>query len=176
MYVALGSNQALEGTNSRDLLQLALELLAEGGAPPRAVSRLWRSQAWPPGSGAPDYLNQVASLDWSRDGRPRSLDQLLSLLQTVEARLGRVRDRANRNAPRTLDLDIIAAGSQVVHTPPRLILPHPRALERDFVLAPLLEIAPDWMSATDGQTGAQALERLWSTLPESARATPLPTP
>jgi 2-amino-4-hydroxy-6-hydroxymethyldihydropteridine diphosphokinase len=174
VYVALGSNQALAGTNSRDLLQLALELSQAGGARVLRVSRLWRSPAWPPGSDSPDYLNQVVALDWSRDGSARSADQLLSLLQTVESRLGRVRDPANRNAPRTLDLDIISAGSAVIAAPPRLIVPHPRALERDFVLAPLLEIAPGWSCPATGASGAQALAQVRAGLAPGSHARPLP--
>jgi 2-amino-4-hydroxy-6-hydroxymethyldihydropteridine diphosphokinase len=67
---------------------------------------------------------------------------LLSVLQKVEQNFGRERDKAKRWGPRTLDLDLIAY-DDVALQEPELTLPHPRLLERAFVLVPLAEIAPD---------------------------------
>jgi 2-amino-4-hydroxy-6-hydroxymethyldihydropteridine diphosphokinase len=67
--------------------------------------------------------------------------QLLALALKVERDLGRVRGAVQRG-PRTIDIDILLFGNSVVNTP-RLIIPHPRMLERRFVLEPLVEIAPD---------------------------------
>jgi 2-amino-4-hydroxy-6-hydroxymethyldihydropteridine diphosphokinase/dihydroneopterin aldolase/2-amino-4-hydroxy-6-hydroxymethyldihydropteridine diphosphokinase len=83
----------------------------------------------------PRYANAVALVD--TDLAPTVL---LSALNEIEARHGRVRDV--RWGDRTLDLDIIAYGD-VMSADPRLTLPHPRAHERDFVLDPWLELAPD---------------------------------
>lgn len=80
----------------------------------------------------PDFLNAVACLD---TGLPAM--QLLENLQKIEQRQGRERPFAN--APRTLDLDLLLYGDQVLATPP-LTLPHPRMHERAFVLRPLLEL------------------------------------
>lgn len=80
----------------------------------------------------PDFLNAVACLD---TGLPAT--QLLENLQKIEQRQGRERPFAN--APRTLDLDLLLYGDQVLATPP-LTLPHPRMHERAFVLRPLLEL------------------------------------
>jgi 2-amino-4-hydroxy-6-hydroxymethyldihydropteridine diphosphokinase len=82
----------------------------------------------------PDFLNAVASLDTGL-----SAAQLLEYLQKIEQRQGR--ERSFANAPRTLDLDLLLYGDQVLATP-ALTLPHPRMHERAFVLKPLLELAP----------------------------------
>jgi 2-amino-4-hydroxy-6-hydroxymethyldihydropteridine diphosphokinase len=83
----------------------------------------------------PEFVNAVAQIE-TRIG-PR---ELLGHLLEIERAHGRVRDYPN--APRTLDLDILLYGGQVVHEP-GLVIPHPRMPERAFVLVPLAEIAPD---------------------------------
>ncbi len=69
--------------------------------------------------------------------------QLLMVLQRIERKLGRIRGAGSvRGGPRTIDLDILLFGNAVVETP-QLVIPHPRMLERRFVLEPLIEIAPE---------------------------------
>ncbi len=110
----------------------------------RGLSRWYRTAPLPP-SGQPCYVNGVAHLA----ARPGAVEpepaELLARLQGIEARAGRV--RSERNAARTLDLDIIAMGEcgQTVRAAPDPILPHPRAYTRAFVLVPLLEVAPSWV-------------------------------
>jgi 2-amino-4-hydroxy-6-hydroxymethyldihydropteridine diphosphokinase len=111
-----------------------------------AVSHLYRST--PVDSGGPDYVNAVAALD-TRLTAPA----LLAGLQAHEQQAGR--DRPYRNAPRTLDLDLLLFGSARISSP-ALTVPHPRMAGRAFVLLPLAEIAPDvvpeaWLRAVDGQ-------------------------
>jgi len=111
-----------------------------------AVSHLYRST--PVDSGGPDYVNAVAALD-TRLTAPA----LLAGLQAQEQQAGR--DRPYRNAPRTLDLDLLLFGSAHISSP-ALTVPHPRMAGRAFVLLPLAEIAPDvvpaaWLRAVDGQ-------------------------
>jgi len=96
-------------------------------------SRLWRSA--PVDAAGPDFLNAVAGLQT----RLMAHD-LLTHLQAIEHRFGRM--RPYRNAPRTLDLDLLMHGQTHSDTPD-LQLPHPRLHERAFVLAPLAELAPD---------------------------------
>jgi 2-amino-4-hydroxy-6-hydroxymethyldihydropteridine diphosphokinase len=105
----------------------------------RGLSRWYETAPVPP-SGQPPYVNAVAHL---MAERASSSDPaaLLSQLMSVETAFGRA--RSVRNAARTLDLDIIAIG-RLVRDRPDPILPHPRAHERAFVLAPLAEVAPGW--------------------------------
>lgn len=106
--------------------------------------------------GVPDqqplFLNGAA-VGWSDDD-PRSL---LGALQAIE--LERGRRRPFPGAARSLDLDLILAGDLIVSAPP-LILPHPRFRERRFVLAPLEEIAPDFVDPVTGQTVRELLDKL----------------
>ncbi len=81
----------------------------------------------------PDYLNAVAEVSTAL-----SPHELLDWLQRIEAHSGR--ERPYRNAPRTLDLDLLLYGEERIVTP-SLIVPHPRLADRAFVLAPLVEIA-----------------------------------
>jgi 2-amino-4-hydroxy-6-hydroxymethyldihydropteridine diphosphokinase len=130
-YIGLGSNLVQPELQVRRALEALAEL-------PETVltahSSLYRSEPLGP-AGQPDYINAVAAL--KTDLSP--LD-LLSALQTIEARQGRVRE-GERWGPRPLDLDILLYGEQVSDDP-RLTLPHPGLYERNFVLYPLAEIAP----------------------------------
>jgi 2-amino-4-hydroxy-6-hydroxymethyldihydropteridine diphosphokinase len=93
----------------------------------------------------PPYLNAVAE-GWS--GLPP--DRMLAELQRIESEFGRNRVREIRRGPRTLDLDILLCGEQVVETE-RLIIPHPLMSERLFVLVPLLELDPDLKDPRSGR-------------------------
>ena len=83
----------------------------------------------------PEFINAVAQLETGL-----SAERLLAELQELEARHGR--ERSFRNAPRTLDLDVLLYGNAEIHTP-TLTVPHPQMHERAFVLKPLLEISPE---------------------------------
>lgn len=78
--------------------------------------------------------------------------EVLALLLSIEAAFGRRRGVAN--APRTLDLDLIAYGRQVIDAPD-LVLPHPRAHQRGFVMGPLAQIAQAWRHPVSGLTAAE---------------------
>ncbi len=91
---------------------------------------------------------------------------LLSLLHEVEYSAGRVREK--RNAPRVLDLDLIAYGLTIMNEG-GIILPHPRAHERAFVMGPLAEILPGWYHPVLGETAAT----LWKAAKIGADAYPL---
>lgn len=99
-----------------------------------AASSLYRSA--PVGVGTqPDFINAVAEVETALGAR-----ELLDELLTAEARFGR--ERPSPGAPRTLDLDLLLYGDQVI-AEPGLAVPHPRMHERAFVLVPLAEIAPE---------------------------------
>jgi 2-amino-4-hydroxy-6-hydroxymethyldihydropteridine diphosphokinase len=114
-------------------LQAAVAALASAG-PVVAVSPVYET-APVGGVEQPDFLNAVALLDTELPAA-----ELLAYAHSVESAAGRV--RAERWGPRTLDIDLVAYGS-VVSADPALTLPHPRAHERAFVLAPWLDVDPD---------------------------------
>ena len=125
------------GANLGDARGNVVDALARLGAQPgcrlAASSSLWRTA--PVDSSGDDYINAVAQVETSLDAH-----SLLAALQAIELQHGR--ERPYRNAPRTLDLDLLLYGDEIIETPD-LAVPHPRMHERAFVLAPLLEIAPD---------------------------------
>lgn len=128
--IGLGANLG----DARATLAWAVQQLAAHPAVQlQRVSSLYRSR--PVDADGPDYLNAVALLTTSLD--PQAL---LGLLQELERQAGR--ERPYRNAPRTLDLDLLLYGQRKLNTDV-LTLPHPRLHQRRFVLEPLDEIAPD---------------------------------
>ncbi len=128
----------------------ALGLLREAGFAVPAVSR-WYESAPVPASDQPWFVNGVARIE--TDLAPGAV---LDALLAVEARVGRV--RGERNAPRVLDLDLLAYDDLISDRPP--ILPHPRLRDRAFVLLPLREIAPDWRHPATGETIDAMLARI----------------
>ena len=145
VIVALGGNLALEGQAVQAVLELAAGRLPGAGLTPVRRSGWWRSAAWPDPT-EPAFLNAVAWVE--TDLEPQ--DVLKALLE-IETAFGR--RRSVPNAPRTLDLDLIAYGRRVIDEP-NLVLPHPRAAQRLFVMGPLAEIAPDWRHPITGETAA----------------------
>ena len=130
-FIALGAN--LENP-VRQVQQAISELAGIEQTRVLAVSSLYRTA--PVGySDQPDFINAVATLQTGL-----SPHELLDALHVIERRHGR--QRSVRNAPRTLDLDLLMYGTRVVREE-NLTLPHPRLHERAFVLLPLAEIAPD---------------------------------
>ncbi|TMH27989.1 MAG: 2-amino-4-hydroxy-6-hydroxymethyldihydropteridine diphosphokinase [Betaproteobacteria bacterium] len=128
--IGLGANL---GDASATLTTALAELAQLPDSALEATSPFYRSA--PIDADGPDYLNAVALL---RTGLPPLA--LLAELQRVEARHGR--ERGYRNAPRTLDLDLLVYDELRLATP-ALTLPHPRMHERAFVLRPLADVAPE---------------------------------
>lgn len=139
--MALGCNLPGAYTSREALLEAALAAFPEEGLEPLAHSTWWRSAAWPDPSG-PEYLNGVAIVRTSL-----SPSETLAALHRIEARFGRARGEAN--ASRTLDLDLVAHGRAVLDGD--LIVPHPRAHERLFVMGPLAELASGWIHPVTGE-------------------------
>jgi 2-amino-4-hydroxy-6-hydroxymethyldihydropteridine diphosphokinase len=143
------------GANLGDRQATLRTALSAMGALPdtrvQRVSSLYGSA--PVEAGGPDYLNAVVQLSTSL--APQAL---LAQLQAIERAGGR--ERPYRNAPRTLDLDILLYGDQVIDTP-NLMVPHPRLHERAFVLHPLAELAPELVPAHQlAKVAAQRINRV----------------
>ena len=147
-YVAIGANLG----DARQTVRQAIETLnALPQSKVTAQSSLYRTA--PHEASGPDFINAVVALETGLE--PLAL---LAELQAAELRAGR--ERPYRNAPRTLDLDLLSYGNQVIDTP-ALTLPHPRMRQRGFVLVPLAEIAPDQVSPDQlAAVADQAIQRL----------------
>ena len=152
-YIALGSNL---GDPRRNVL-LAIERLQELTDHPLAKSSLLETSPvdCPPGS--PNFVNAVVALIPRSDETPESL---LRKLRALENEFGRTPKKI-LNEARPLDLDLIAFGAEIRATP-ELILPHPRAHLRKFVLQPLAEIAPDLILPGQGGAVGELLRQLTS--------------
>lgn len=142
----LGSNL----TDRLAHLQLAIDLiLAEPGIAAVGISRVYET-APVGGPEQPDYLNAVLVTDTALE--PATL---LAVAQRCEQVAGR--ERSERWGPRTLDVDVLAVGD-VVSDDPALLLPHPRAAERAFVLQPWADVDPTF--ALGGVTVTELLARV----------------
>ena len=147
-YIALGANLG----NARAAVLQAMQDL--GSLPQTTLLRtssLYRSA--PVDASGPDFINAVAEISTTL-----SPQALLTALQVLE--LGAGRQRPYRNAPRTLDLDILLYDALVLDSP-TLVIPHPRMLSRAFVLLPLSEIAPEQVTPEQLQAvSGQAIVRM----------------
>ena len=147
-YVALGANL---GDASAALRQAMDALDTLPGVHVLRRSSLYRSA--PVQSSGPNYVNAVVQISTTL-----SAPDLLLQLQALEVAAGR--ERPYHNAPRTLDLDILTYGQARIDSA-QLTLPHPRMLQRAFVLLPLAEIAPELVSAAARRSIAdQPIERI----------------
>jgi 2-amino-4-hydroxy-6-hydroxymethyldihydropteridine diphosphokinase len=151
ILIALGANMPSRAGPPADTLKAALSALEMQGVAILKVSSFIETAAWPDPA-QPPFTNAAASLRTSL--QPLAL---LQLLHAIETAYGRV--RSHPNAPRTLDLDLLAHGGTVL-TGESLTLPHPRLAQRRFVLQPLAEIAPAWRHPVTGLTPGEMLAAL----------------
>ena len=129
-FIGLGGNIG----DTKQLIKDAIVCLAQHPEL-RILTRSCMYQSAPVDAEGDDFINAVISLETNL-----SPEELLSICQQVEQSFGR--ERPYLNAPRTLDLDVLAYDQLAIHNE-ALTIPHPRMIERSFVLYPLLEIAPD---------------------------------
>lgn len=170
-YVAIGSNLSSRCGDPVQSVLAGIDAAARHVGHLSATSSLYRSLAFPAGSG-PDFVNAVIAVSTKLDA-----GQLLDVLHRIEADFDR--ERVVRWAARTLDLDLLGCGDQVLpdrpmfehwrdlpqdqqalRTPDALILPHPRLQDRSFVLVPFADIAPDWVHPVSGKSVRQMLDEL----------------
>jgi 2-amino-4-hydroxy-6-hydroxymethyldihydropteridine diphosphokinase len=151
ILIALGANLPSPAGAPSETLKAALIHLEQAGVAVLKLSSFRETVAWPDPS-EPPFINAAASLQTALD--PFAL---LELLHATETAYGRVRSRLN--APRPLDLDLLAHGDTVL-TGEQLTLPHPLIARRRFVLEPLAEIAPAWRHPVTGLTPGQMLAAL----------------
>jgi 2-amino-4-hydroxy-6-hydroxymethyldihydropteridine diphosphokinase len=129
-FVALGSNL---GDRLATLAAAVSALSESAGLEIRRVSHAYESEPWGVAD-QPPFANAVVAVEFAGDA-----EELLSVCKAVERRLGRA--PAERYGPRAIDLDVLLFGHER-RTGPDLTIPHARMLERDFVVKPLLEVAP----------------------------------
>lgn len=147
-YLGLGANL---GDACAALHQAIAAIRQSPGITVQAQSALYRTA--PVDSSGPDYVNAVLEVHTAL-----TAPDLLRRLHGIEADAGR--ERPYRNAPRTLDLDILLYGDGRISSP-ALTVPHPRMWQRAFVLVPLAEIAPQWVDAEALRAVLeQAIERI----------------
>jgi 2-amino-4-hydroxy-6-hydroxymethyldihydropteridine diphosphokinase len=179
VLVALGGNLPNQDIDPKDTLLKALSDIENIGFSINKRSFFYQTPAFPHGSG-PDYVNAVIQL---RVAKSLTINEIFSPLAAIELAHGRT--RKSRWAGRTLDIDMLGqddlvwpnlptyqkwAGlppkEQAILVPDQMILPHPRLHERAFVLAPLMDIAPDWRHPVLGQT----VRQMFAALPDADRA------
>lgn len=154
IFIAAGSNLRFCGLDSQHIVLRAFQAIGRIARLKRASS-LYRTPAWPDPSDPP-FVNAVAAIETGM-----APEALLAALHAVEAGFGR--RRSQRNAPRTLDLDLVAYHDARREAGPDgqgLILPHPRLVDRAFVLVPLAEIAPDWRHPVTDERAAALASRI----------------
>ena len=170
--IALGANQPSPAGGPSQTLTAAIRVLADiPGLQLQRASRLYAIPAFPAGSG-PDFANAAAAFETALPA-----GEILNHLHRIEAEFARARD--SRWSARSLDLDLLALGDQILPSsetwqhwhdlplteqmktaPKQLILPHPRLQDRAFVLVPLADVAPGWVHPVLNQTVIQMRDAL----------------
>ena len=156
IVIALGANLPSRAGPPRATLKAALAELSGRGVHIVDVSFYYITKAWPEPSD-PEFVNAVAQIETSL-----SPSELLAHLHSIELSFGRV--RAAKNAPRSLDLDLIDFDGRTEAGPPQL--PHARLASRAFVLVPLADVAPHWRHPVTGRSVGELI----AALPADARA------
>ena len=150
ILIALGANLPSHAGSPAATLEAAQLRLEALGVKILACSSFYETPSWPD-PGQPAFVNAVAVVETALQPV-----EFLALLHGVESAFGRMRSKPN--APRSLDIDFLDYDGRVISD--GLTLPHPRMMERSFVLAPLAEVAPGWRHPVSGAGAAELLARL----------------
>lgn len=170
-YISLGGNVTSGYGNPAQTLDFAISRLSNDSVNVLQTSKYYSTPAFPKGSG-PDFVNAAVAVETTL-----SAGDFLTLLHDIETQAGR--NRTNRWEARTLDLDMISFGSEVLpdldtyqnwldlplelqikSAPEELIVPHPRVQDRAFVMIPLRDVAPDWVHPVTGASLATLIKAL----------------
>lgn len=151
--LALGGNLG----DVRKTFNIAIAQLEENGLKNVRISSSYQTEPVDCPPDTPDFINGAIIGDW-----PGTAGSLLKLCRGIEVTAGR-QERHGVNLSRTLDLDIILFGDRIICTED-LVVPHPRATTRRFVLEPLFEIAPDWIFPDSGKSVTELFQALQSSL------------
>ena len=146
IYLLLGSNLG----DNRTMLQKAARLIDLKIGKIINSSSIYRTKAWGI-SNQPDFLNQVMEVE-----SLLSAPEILTLVNKIEKQLGRVRHI--KWHARLIDIDILYYGSQIINTE-TLVVPHPENENRNFVLVPMVELAPDLLHPVNHLTQQQLLDQ-----------------
>ena len=149
VFLAFGASKG----DRESFVRSALDELKKGNFIIQKVSPLYETDPVDCEDGVPPFLNGVLQGVWNG-----SAEELLDLCQCIERRAGRPEKHSSRQS-RELDLDIILFGQKIIRTE-RLTVPHPRAFQRSFVLAPMNDIAPDAVFPDRGKTVSALLRGL----------------
>ena len=153
IIIALGANLPSRFGAPSETLRAAVKALEERDVKVLQRSSIWLTAPVPFDPDVPDYHNAVLSVETDLPA-----DDLLQLMLDIEADFGRV--RSVKNAPRLLDLDLIAYHADIIRDGERLIVPHPRMHERAFVLKPLEELDEKWTHPVSGHDVSNLLHLL----------------
>jgi 2-amino-4-hydroxy-6-hydroxymethyldihydropteridine diphosphokinase len=157
--VALGANLPSDYGTPVQTLAAAAKAMNARGLRITHYSRIWKTAPVPFNPAHPWYHNAVAAVETKL-----TPDELLAALLAIEEEFGRV--RTVKNAPRLLDLDLIAYDEEIVSGGPDIIVPHPRMHERGFVLHPLSDINSSWVHPQS----KRSLSDLIAALPDDQQA------
>lgn len=150
-FIAFGSNL---GDRKENILDSLRRLRQVKGILVKKISPVYETEAEGFLEPAPPFLNGAAELEAACSAR-----ELLYELLHIERQIGRIRTPSAGYQPRPIDLDLLLFGGEMIHQPD-LIIPHPRMLQRWFVLRPLADLAPGLQIPGAGLSVQQALERL----------------
>jgi 2-amino-4-hydroxy-6-hydroxymethyldihydropteridine diphosphokinase len=149
-WVSLGGNIPWNGLAGAELFQAVVAALTKEGFAITRASKVWVGPAWPEPADPP-FFNAVVEGRWA-GGAP----ELMVLLLKTEEAFGR--QRSVKNAPRTLDLDLLDLEGGRGRFEPDLEVPHPRLSGRAFILGPLAQAAPDWRHPLSERSAQELFE------------------
>jgi 2-amino-4-hydroxy-6-hydroxymethyldihydropteridine diphosphokinase len=155
ILIALGANLPSRYGTPAETLEAAADELEARGVRVVARSRVWLSAPVPFDPDQDWYHNSVVSVETDLPAH-----DLLDFMLTIEGEFGRI--RSIKNAPRLLDLDLIAYHDDIIKDGERLIVPHPRMNERLFVIKPLEDISNSWVHPVSGQNITEILQNISS--------------